>query len=550
MEIDKKRNIVLIYLALGVVVFLAYQQVRHNEFVNYDDYGYVTENPHIKDGITPQSVYWALTARYAANWHPLTWLSHMLDYKLFGLSSSWHHMMSLFFHIANTLLLFWILKRMTGRAWASLFVAAVFALHPLNVDSFAWVSERKNVLSGFFWFLTIAAYIRYSERPALGRYLVVGAALCLGLMSKPTVVVLPFALLLLDYWPLGRVQWRNKWADENLVYEQSGNLKCPKSPVWRLVVEKAPFFLLAAPVSVFTIAAQKSVGALGLTHKLSFYVRAVNACTSYFGYICKIFYPHNLAVLYPYPTVLRVDKALVFLLITAFIIRYAKGRGWLVMGWFWYLGTLFPVIGLVQAGGQAMADRYIYLPGIGIFIIAAWGAAELCAKWPYRRIILGVSATIVLAMLLICSRIQITYWRNSLTLFEHAVTVTKNNAKMHENYAYTLLEEGRLDEAYEQICKTLSISPNHLPARRCQGNILIRQGKYDAAIECFNQILNEGTDEPEAEYNNLGTAYLRQGKYDMATECFRKALSIREDFPEAAANLKIALKRQSKPKGD
>jgi len=378
-----------ICLALVLATFIAYEPMRHNGFVNYDDDVYVTENRNVNRGITAESVFWAFTNPHRSMWHPLTSLSHMLDCQLFGLVPFWHHLTSLLFHIAGTLLLFWILKRMTGAVWLSAFVAAVFALHPLNVESVAWVAERKSVLSSFFWMLTIAAYLRYAERPGIDRYLLVVLVFCLALMAKPMVVTLPFALLLLDYWPLGRFQWGRQSREESSMQSESAKVSYRNSPSWRLVVEKIPLFILSAVLSVITFIAQKSGGAVMWTDSLPLNFRIPNALVSYLTYIGKMFWPSRLAVFYPHPrgTVsiwLAVVVALLLLALSIWVIRSARSRRYLLVGWLWYLGTLVPVVGLVQAGGQARADRYMYLPMIGLLIIITWGLCELAAKWRYR----------------------------------------------------------------------------------------------------------------------------------------------------------------------
>lgn len=550
-------DVLLIYAVLALTTFVAFEQVRRNDFVDYDDQQYVTENAHIKAGITRDSVLWAFTTPYAGNWHPLTWLSHMLDYQLFGLDAQWHHMTSLLFHIANTLLLFWVLKQMTGAVWPSGFVAAAFALHPLHVESVAWVAERKDVLSGFFWMLTTAAYIRYTKRPGIGRYLLVFLGLGLGLMSKPMLVTLPFVLLLLDYWPLGRLELKNKGLGENLPQSESGKNDYQILPAWCLIVEKIPLFILVAASSATTfivqqvggvIAVQQKAGAVLQVDKLPLYIRFTNALVSYVSYIAKMIYPSRLAVLYPHPTnTLPTWQPIVCFAILAVIsavtIYTVRQRRYLIVGWLWYIGTLVPVIGLVQVGSQAMADRYTYLPSIGIFIMLTWGAVELLGKWRLRKIALRIVAWLVIAALLMCTRIQVQYWQNSLTLFGHAIEATRNNYIMLHSYGYCLNKQGRKDEAIAYFNKALQIYPQFCSARRDIGIVLLEQGKLDEAIVCFNEALRLRADWPEL-YSGKGTAYYLKGSYGLATQNFDEVLGLKPDDYHTHFNIGMVMVKQ------
>ncbi len=515
MQDHNKHNVFLVYVVLVLAVIIAFEPVRHNDFVDYDDQRYVTENPHVKAGITRESIAWAFTNYHFGMWHPLTTLSNMLDCQLFGLNPFWHHLTSLLFHIANTLLLFWVLKRMTGEVWPSAFVAAVFALHPLAVESVAWLAERKNVLSGFFWFLTIAAYVRYAEHPGIGKYLLVILFFCFALLAKPMVVTLPFVLLLLDYWPLDRFQWGSQRENKDLPKYKSKKVRYQKSSTLSLVIEKIPLFVLSAVLSVITVFAQRSEGAIFPIKRLPFDFRIANALVSYVRYIGKMIYPSKLAAFYPHP----LDKLplwqpmvcfLILIVISALILISRKRLGeasrsrkrYLTMGWLWYLGTLVPVIGLVQVGEQAMANRYTYLPLIGIYIIVAWGAAEIFAKWRYRKIALVVTACIVLVVLLIGTRMQVRHWQNNLTLFGHTVAVTKNNYKMHNDYGAALQRDGRLDEAFTQYTESLRVAPQYFRARNNLGAVYFLKGKIEQAIACWNGALRYKPDNVEV-INNL-----------------------------------------------
>lgn len=520
-----KRYVPLIYVTLMLATIVAFGQVRRNDFINLDDDKYVTENPQVKAGITRQSVYWAFTSSHAANWHPLTWLSHMLDCQLFGLDPAWHHLTNLAFHIANTLLLFWLLKKMTGALWQSAFVAAAFGLHPLHVESVAWIAERKDVLSGLFWILTIAAYVRYTQRPNIASYLLVVLAFVLGLMAKPMLVTLPFVLLLLDYWPLGR-------------FEPGSSIVPHPSSIVHRVWEKVPFFALSAVSCVVTFIVQQSWQALA---PIPLKWRIINVLTSYLMYIERIIWPTRLAVFYPYclfgVSMWELTAAVVLLsLVSVRVINYAQSHKYLPVGWLWYLGTLVPVIGLVQVGEQAMADRYTYLPSIGIFIIVAWGASELLGSRPYRKVVLATAAAAILAALLICTRMQLKYWRNSFTLYEHALAVTENNYKVHSSYGVALAKNGRFDEALMHLREAQRIVPQSLKVRKNMGDVLGMIGGFDEAIACFNEVLRTRTDWPDI-YHNLGSVYAKQGKFDEAIQNYNKALQLKPDYLSAHLNL-------------
>ena len=545
-ELYNKLKVLLIYVVLALATFIAYEQVRNHDFISYDDDKYVCENQHVIDGLTSDSIRWAFTTNRASNWHPLTWLSHMLDCQLFGLNAGWHHLTNVLFHIVNTLLLFAVLKRMTGAFWCSVFVASAFALHPLHVESVAWIAERKDVLSGFFWMLTIWAYVRYTERPGINRYLLTLLTFALGLMAKPMLVTLPFVLLLLDYWPLGRLQWASKDTGRNLPPAESAGLNRRVSSTFHLVVEKIPLFVLSAASSVVTCIAQQSGGSMMLIERLPLKFRIINAMTSYLGYIVKMFYPTRLAVFYPYPETFHMSAvALLLIGILVLLNRWAHRRPWLIVGLLWYFGTLVPVIGLVQVGSQAMADRYTYLPSIGIFIIVAWGVAELSAKWRYRKIILGVLAGLILAVLVICTRAQVKYWKNDFTLFKHTLSVTRKNYVMHFNYGVVLREKGRLDEAVIQFRRALQIKPNHSEIRYDIGYTLALQGKLKEAVSEYRKFLQIIPDDLDV-HNNLGSVFLRQGKIDEAIACFKEALRLEPACPEALNNLGMALGEQGK----
>ncbi len=511
----------LICLLLVLLSLIAYEPIRHNDFVDYDDVDYVTKNPHVLKGLSKDGLIWSFTETdLTANWHPLTWLSHMLDIELFATNSFWHHFVNLLFHIANTLLLFGIFRKTTKAVWRSFFVAAVFVLHPLHVESVAWVAERKDVLSGLFWMLTIAAYIAYSQKPNVRSYVLVVLFFILGLMAKPMLVTLPFVLLLLDYWPLGRFEWG----------QQNNKRAC-----CRLIAEKIPLFLFSMVSSIITFAVQRHAGAMIRGENYSFLTRLSNATVAYIGYIIKLFYPLRLAVLYPHPgnslpvwQPIAASSALI--LITAIVFRLAVKKRFLLVGWLWYLGTLVPVIGLVQVGSQAMADRYSYLPSIGIFIMLAWGIADVAAGWKYKKVIIGISASVVLVVLLIGTRMQLSYWKNTQTLFEHTLEITKNNFVTHNNYGCYLQEQGELDSAVENFNKALQIKPDYVAVLNNLGMALRQQGKIDEAIVQWEKALELEPYHPNANAN-LGLALAVKGDYEQAIKHFNITLKIRPDFP-------------------
>mgnify|MGYP000515855873 CR=1 FL=1 len=521
---DKTTNT---YLTFGICLVLAastlavYWQVQSCDFVNYDDNEYVTENPNVQAGLTRQGVIWAFTTGYAANWFPLTWLSHMLDCELFGVNPGRHHLTNLLFHIANSLLLFIVLKRMTGGLWQSAFVAAAFALHPLHVESVAWVSERKDVLSGFFFFVAMGAYMRYARRPGAGRYLLTLVVFAMGLMSKPTVITLPFVLLLLDYWPLGRFE--NEQSVKNT--EEQGR-ELPGSffqqrAFYRLILEKVPFLVLSVFSGIVTFFSQQSgETVIGMQH-IPIISRIVNAVISYVKYLEKMIWPSRLAVFYPHSSVGAIQvwhigiAALTLLVISLFVIRLFRTRKYLAVGWLWYLGTLVPMIGLVQVGTQAMADRYSYIPFTGLFIIIAWGAPELLRRLPYSRIVLALAALALIPAMMVRTWAQTGHWQNSYTLYTHAVAVTENNSKMNYNLAVTLYDQGRFEEAVMHYREVLRIEPQNFKARIHLGITLFEQGQYDEALEHFNMAVKIDPDSQEGRYN-LGSALLLQGRLDEA----------------------------------
>lgn len=451
----------LVCLLLIVATLAVFQQLPEYDFVNIDDYYYVTENVHVTRGLTREGIIWAFTTLHANNWHPLTWLSHMLDCQLFGLKPGMHHLTNLLLHMANSTLLLLVLKRMTGALWRSAFAAALFALHPLHVESVAWVAERKDVLSTLFWLLTVWGYAGYVEYPGRNRYLLVLLFFALGLMAKPMLVTLPFILLLLDYWPLGRVKlWESR---------EGGSGGIQRSSALHLVREKIPFFALTLASGIVTVVAQYKGGAVRSLNLLPLDVRIANALVSYVGYIGKMIWPQHLAIFYPHPGALPtwqvVGAGLLLLSLSIILLRAAGRFPYLGVGWLWYLGTLVPVIGLVQVGDQAMADRYTYVPLIGLFVLIAWGIPDLMARWRYRQIALTISAVIVVFCCTVSTWSHVKHWRNGTALFTHAVNVTADNALAHDGLGFALARQGRLDEAIAHYSEALRIKPGYAKAR-------------------------------------------------------------------------------------
>jgi len=539
----------IISFFLVLITIAVFWQVSTFDFVRYDDDKYVTENRHVQAGLTRGGIAWAFISVYANNWHPLTWLSHMLDYQLFGANPAGHHITNLLLHIINTLLLFSILKRMTGFPWRSAFVAALFAVHPLHIESVAWVAERKDVLSTLFFMLTIWAYVRYAERPGIYRYLALLLFFALGLMSKPMLVTLPFVLLLLDFWPLGRLQgdgsvFNTDASDPKAVGDGNKN----RSGVG-LIIEKTPLFILSAASVCATLYAQWS--GIAPLESLPVSTRMSNAFVSYISYMGKMICPHDLAIFYPYPETIpswHVGGAvLLLILITAIAVRLRRRNPYVIVGWLWYLGTLVPVVGFVQVGYQSMADRYTYLPMIGLFIAIAWIVPDLLAGWRFRRIALTTLATCIIAALMIVSLFQIRCWQNSFTLFTRALAVTKNNAVIETNMGATLAEQGKFGEAIARYQEALRIKPDDFEARYNMANALARQGKLEEAVSLYAGILQTQPD-AAAVHNNMGIALSQLGRTDEAINHFHEALRIKPDFQDAGANLEKALMGQTRAK--
>ena len=533
----------LVCMFLVVAVLAAYWQIPSCGFVGFDDKPYVTENRQVQKGFTVEGLAWAFTTFHAANWHPLTWLSHMLDCQLYGLNPLGHHWTNLLLHIGNTLLLFFILQQMTGALWQSAFVAALFALHPLHVESVAWVAERKDVLSTFFGILAIIAYYRYVKQKSVVNYLFVFFFLCLGLMAKPMLVTWPFLLLLLDFWPLNRLHFSRSGT------RQVESITGFDSKIFfKLILEKIPLFIPVIFSSIITFMAQQSRGAVDSLTSLPLDIRINNALVSWVSYVIKAVWPAHLIVFYPHPGNMLpiwqgVGAALLIAGSTCAAVRLSRQYPYGIVGLFWYLGTLVPVIGLVKVGIHGMADRYTYVPLVGLFIMISWGASDLLGRWRHGRVALAAGACAIVLALVVCSRFQVSHWKNTTFLFKQALAVTTNNYVAHYNLGVNLERQGRLEEAISHLNGALRIRPNYAQGHYSLGNMLGRQGRLEEAVNHFSAALHIRPNYAEAHYS-LGVAMERLGREEEALEHYRKVLKIRPDHAGSHNNLGAALARR------
>jgi protein O-mannosyl-transferase len=513
---NHKRQELFVYIILIVTAFAVFRQVHQFDFTNFDDQVYVTENSHIQSGITLNGIRWAFSTTYAEFWHPLTWLSLMADYQIHGLNPGGYHLTNLILHILSTLLLFWLFHRMTGAVWKSAFVAAFFALHPLHVESVAWIAERKDVLSAFFWMLTLCLYVYYTEKPVIQRYWLVMFSFVCALMSKPMVVTLPVIMILLDYWPLNRFE-SNK---DNLI-------------LWQ-VKEKLPFFVLSAVFSSITIYAQYNPFL-----KYSFDSRLANSSISFIIYLEKTFWPFDLAVFYPFVNQLPIWQilvsALLIIVISSTVIAMAKRFPYLFVGWLWYAIAILPVIGILQIGAFAMADRYTYLSLIGIGIMLGWGMPSLIKRENLYKKILLPAAIAFLAVMSLLTWEQCTYWKNSYILWNHALKVTSNNYLAHNNIASYLKNKGEIKEAFYHYNQAIRISPSFNDALYNRGVIYTENGFYNLAIEDYNKAIKNNHNMTNA-YFNRGIIYGKLRQYGLALKDFNKAIVLKENYAEAYNN--------------
>ncbi len=513
-------------ICLAVLTCIVFGQTLGHDFINYDDPRYVYENTNITSGLNTASIAWAFTHIHSMNWHPVTTISLMLDCQLYGLKAGGHHFTNVLLHTVAAILLFLALQCMTGALWRSAFVAAVFAIHPLRVESVAWVAERKDVLSGVFFMVTLLAYVQYARAPSIGRYLAVALAFALGLMSKPMLVTLPFVLLLLDYWPLGRIRGQKS--------DVSSHGKLAMLPV-----EKIPLVGLSAVSSVVTFLAQR--GAVGWTEQLPVSARINNAVATYVVYMWQMLWPLKLAVFYPHPEnrlpISEIMLALAILIAAtaaAFILR--KKRPYLVTGWLWYLGMLVPVIGLVQVGWQGHADRYTYLPQIGLYLLLTWSVADLTARWRRQREILSASAAIIISVLGWRAWIQTSYWRDSETLFTQGLAVTSNNDVAENNLGIVFLRKGKVDEAISLLQAAVDLRPENSPAHENLAKALLQKGRVADALVHYRKLLELQPDNIEV-HNIVGTVLIQQGRIREGAEEWQKVLAIEPDNGNALSNL-------------
>jgi protein O-mannosyl-transferase len=537
-----------------LLTLCVYYPVRQSRFVYLDDNLYVTANPDVQVGLTLSTAVRAFTTTTAGNWHPLTMLSLELDSTLYGQNPAGYHLTNLFLHAASACLLFFVLQRLTGNAWPSAWVAALFALHPLHVESVAWVAERKDVLSGLFWMLTLLAYVRYTEAPSWPRFIWVFVALALGLLAKPMLVTLPFVLLLLDYWPLFGNQ-KSEVRSQKSAAIPTSDLRPLTSDFWPLLREKIPFFLLAALFSAIALLAQHREHALRTFAERPFWLRLENAALAYMVYLGKLFWPAGLAPFYPYarqPLWAVAGAAGLLLGITTLTWRERRRRPYLAVGWLWYLGTLVPVVGLVQVGDQAWADRYTYIPSIGIFIMLAWGAAELvrvpgagASGWLRARkralIFLALATVAACAML---AHVQAGYWQNDLRLWEHTLQVRKRNDVAHNNLGSYLANTGKLDEGMRHFAEAAAINPGNDQAQVNLAKGYWLQGRQAEAVERLRAALEINPANADA-HVQLGQIYL-QDRPQEAMEHFEEALRLHPGEAGMLATFAQALTAQGR----
>ena len=541
-----ERPDLLILLGLATVTFGIYAQVIGHRFITFDDPTYIQENPMVNRGVTLAGLGWAFTTFHAGNWHPLTWVAHMIDSQLFGMIAGGHLLVNALIHTANTLLVFWFLFRTTHARWSSALVAALFALHPLHVESVAWASERKDSLSTFFGLLSLIAYARYAEAPSIRRSAWVAIMLALGLLAKPMLVTWPFVMLLLDYWPLGRF---GRFASV------VGTSRCDVCASHReaatgivaLVWEKLPLFTLVAASAVVTSVAQSHGGGVRTFTEFPVGLRLSNAVVSYVKYLSLAFWPNNLAVFYPFPkaaisTWQIIGAALLLMAITAFCFFQRKIRPYLIVGWLWFLGTLVPVIGVVQVGGQTMADRYFYVPSIGLFIAIVFGLANIAET---RHVAPWVTATIANAVLLVFAALtnaQIHRWSDSFTLFNHALRVVPPSVAVEDSLGLAMHKNGQLNEATAHFERALQMKPDDYTALLSLGVTSFYQGQVPEAIEYAEAAIRSNADSPKA-HNLLGMALAKQNRNEAALDEMRRASKLAPKDAEIRNNLGLALAR-------
>jgi tetratricopeptide (TPR) repeat protein len=539
-------------LLLVIVTLIVFSPAARHGFINYDDDRYVTDNPQVRAGLQWSTISWAFTTFEQANWHPLTWLSHALDCQLFHLNPTGHHVTSLLLHSLNVVLLFLILQWFTGYTGRSLMVAALFALHPLNVESVAWVAERKSVLSMFFFLLAIAAYGWYAKKPGIGRYLVIAGLFAAGLMSKPMVITLPFVLLLLDYWPLERIQLSPSIAPGDKLPRSANRFAARTESIVRLCLEKIPLLLLSAASAGMTMMVQQAGGAVVSSARASVLLRIENAVVSYGLYLAKMIWPSRLAVLYAYPHALpmwEIATASIFLVaVTWAVLKYRTSR-YLAMGWFWYLGTMVPMIGLVQVGNQAMADRYAYLPLIGVFLMTVWGVANRATALRIETKYLAALGCAVLLALSWATRIQLTYWQDDFTLWTHALAINAHNFVAENNLGFALIRQGKRDDAIAHFRTAAALEPADPTSQFNLGIYAEEQGDLPQATARYEAVLRLTSDTQlrASAFANLGTIYFQLRDYARAKQCFEASVKLNRSFPMVIQDLGLIAQKNGDP---
>jgi tetratricopeptide (TPR) repeat protein len=543
-----ERPDLLILLALGTITFGIYAQVIGHQFITLDDPTYIRENPMVNRGVTLAGLTWAFTTFYAANWHPLTWIAHMIDSQLFGMNAGGHLVINAVIHTANTLLLFWLLLGTTRARWPSALVAALFALHPLHVESVAWAAERKDTLSTFFGFFSLIAYAHYVETRSRKWYTWTAVTLALGLLAKPMLVTWPFVMLLLDYWPLRRLanvtskEYRRGASHPPSLRSGAASRKAATG-IWPLLREKLPLFALAAASAIMALIAQSREGAVRTLAHEPIALRLSNALVSYAKYLLLTFWPNDLAVYYPFagiPAWQIIGAAFLLIGITVFCISQRRIRPYLLVGWLWFLGTLVPVIGIVQVGGQIMADRYFYIPSIGLFIALAFGLADIARSWRVTPALSGAIAGGVLLIFATLTNAQIQRWRDSFTLFEHTLAVTPPNLRIEHNLGVALAVGDRYDEAAAHFEKALQIDPNFYDGLVVMGVTRAHQGRLPEAIEYFQAAIRSQPDAPKA-HVQLAHALWTQKRDQAALEEMRRASQFAPKDAEIRADFGLAL---------
>ena len=545
-------NKLFICFFLLILTIIVYAPIKNYEFINFDDGSYVYKNETVQTGLTAESIKWAfkvIKTDETAYWHPLAWLPHMLDCQLFGVNPGMHHLSSLFYHLLNTLLLFLVLTRMTGALWKSAFVAIIFALHPINMDSVVWISEKKNLLSTLFWLLTMLAYAHYASRPTILRYFLVLIAFALGLMAKPMLATLPCALLLLDFWPLYRFKWfRKSQIRENQINKKSSSPNTTptfqEASLFRLISEKIPMLFLSFGTIGLSYYSLQHNSQIQNEATVPMALRISNALVSYFQYIWHLIWPVNYAIFYPFPEAIPIWKpiiaALALIILTALVIIYSKKKPYLAVGWLWFLGTLVPVIGLINAGlWPAMADRWAYVPFIGLFIIIAWGVPDFFSRFRAKKIILTGAAILSIIILAAATSVQLKYWKNSHALFQHAINVTQNNHIAHMHVGTSFNEKNNHKQALKHFLKAVEIKPNYSEALENAGYEFTNLKNYSKALQYYKKALLFAPSKAEL-FNKIGNAYAYMKKYDKAVSYYIEAIAIDSDDPTFYNNLGVA----------